>query len=224
VCLSVDDGWKANLPNIIPVVSAFSIPICFFISTEPVENGVFWWSYVSKFVETDFNSTMSVNDFKTIPEGERRKKIGELKASFLLEREAMTKEELFEISKKPFITIGSHTVNHACLNRCNEAELLFEIKESKHLLEGWTNKGVKYFSYPNGDFTGVEHNTLVQNGYLMAFTTKQGFIDVNNHDLFYLPRFSVNDKGTFTENICKMTGTWQKMVGRILNRRTGGFI
>ena len=43
VWLSIDDGWKDNIHNIIPVISEYKIPTTFFIATDPVENqGIFW--------------------------------------------------------------------------------------------------------------------------------------------------------------------------------------
>src|SRR5690606_3336962 len=48
VCITVDDGKKDNLENIIPLAKKLEIPVTIFIATEPVEGGSFWWSYVNK--------------------------------------------------------------------------------------------------------------------------------------------------------------------------------
>jgi peptidoglycan/xylan/chitin deacetylase (PgdA/CDA1 family) len=220
ICLSVDDGWRENLLNIIPIINAYSIHICFFISTEPVENGAFWWTYASRWEETVINNTRSVGDFKAIPDLQRQKEINKIKTCLALEREAMTKEEVCALSSNPLVTIGSHSVNHACLNRCTAEEQSYEIRESKRLLSEWTKKEIKYFSYPNGDAAGVEHAMLRNNGYLMAFTSKAEFLHTKEHDPFSLPRFAVNDYGSVEENICKMTGSWQKALNYIA--RKGG--
>jgi poly-beta-1,6-N-acetyl-D-glucosamine N-deacetylase len=211
VCLSVDDGWRGCLSNIVPVIDCFRVPVCFFISTEPVENGVFWWTYADGKVEPAIGGAVSGNQLKTVPNAQRQKEIDRLKACVPLPREAMTKEEVGALAANPFVTVGSHTVNHACLNRCTPEEQLYEIRESKRVLSEWTNKEVLYFSYPNGDTARVDDAVLRENGYRMAFTTKARFLSTTEHGLFHLPRFAVNDDGPLNENICKMTGTWQNI-------------
>lgn len=211
VCLTVDDGWRENLSNIIPVINNRYIPICFFISTSPVEEGVFWWSICARAEREGFDKSISIEKFKTIAESERSKRVSEMRQKITLDREAMTKEEVVEISKNIFVTIGSHTVNHACLNQCTDKELTYEVKESKRLLFEWTQKEISYFSYPNGDFKSTESKVLKENGYLLAFTTQQEFVSPNDYDPFYLPRFCINDDGSLEENICKMTGLWQTL-------------
>ena len=212
VCLTVDDGWRENLSNIIPEINNRRIPICFFISTGPVENGVFWWSICASAERLGFDKSISIKKFKTIAESERSRRVSEIRKKIDLDREAMTKEEVVEISQNIFVTIGGHTVNHACLNQCMNEQLDYEVKESKRLLTEWTQQEVSYFSYPNGDFKGTEHTELAESGYLLAFTTEEEFVSPNYCDPFYLPRFCINDGGSLEENICKMTGLWQTLM------------
>lgn len=211
VCLTVDDGWRDNLSNIMPVVNARNIPICFFISTGPILDGTFWWSLCVQTENSGISESLSARELKKIPNFERMKKISELRAKIALDREAMTKEELIELSRNPLVTIGSHTVNHPCLNQCAESESVYEIKEGNKLLSEWIRKDVKYFSYPNGDYKGCEHKVLAECGCLMAFTTKHDFVSPNYSNIFYVPRFSINDNGSLEENICKITGLWQAL-------------
>jgi len=219
VCLTVDDGWRENLSNIMPVVNARNIPICFFISTGPVLDGTFWWSLCAHAVREGFGENISAIKLKKIPNLKRMKIIDELRTRIKLDREAMTKEELIELSRNPLVTIGSHTVNHPCLNQCTDNESVYEITECNGQLSEWIRKDVKYFSYPNGDYKGSEHQVLAECGCLMAFTTKQEFVSPNDSNHFYVPRFSINDRGSLEENICKMIGLWQ-----IIEQFVTGFI
>ena len=211
VCLTVDDGWRENLSNIMPVVNTLDIPICFFISTGPVEDGAFWWSLCAQTERKGSGENISAKDLKKIPNFKRSRKIDELRAKITLDREAITIEELIDLSRYPIVTIGSHTVNHPCLNQCTQDESAYEIKEGNRHLSEWIKMDVKYFSYPNGDFKGNEHQVLAESGCLMAFTTEQEFVSPNYANLFYLPRFSINDGGSLEENICKMIGLWQTL-------------
>lgn len=215
VCLTIDDGGKDTLLNVVPVIEKYGVPTCFFISAGPVEKGVFWWTYVEKSRAMGVNGVPDVDAFKAMPEAERSAAVGKLEKVLCVEREAMTQEEVFKISTNPLITIGSHTVNHAYMDRCSKEELLLEIKESKRLLSEWTNREISSFSYPDGNTTGEEHEILCESGYLMAFTTKPDLIEIDNYHPFYLPRFCMNERGPFVENICRICGAWQSIVGRI---------
>lgn len=215
VCLTVDDGWRENLFNIMPVVNALSIPICIFVSTKPVQDGVFWWSICAHAEKKGFDKSISIDKLKAIPESERARRVRELRDKIVAGREAMTEAEVIELSTHPFVTIGSHTVNHACLNRCSDEEIDYEVRESKRLLSDWTRKEVLCFSYPNGDFKGTEGRVLAESGYLMAFAGGRGFLSANHCDPFFLPRFCMNDAGSVEENICKMIGLWQTLKKRV---------
>ena len=217
VCMTVDDGWRENLYNIMPVVNARNIPICFFISTGPILDGIFWWSLCTHAERDGFGKDISAAKLKIIPNAERLKKIDELKTKITLDREAMTKEELIELSRNPLVTIGGHTVNHPCLNQCTDSESAYEIKECNRQLSEWIQKDVKFFSYPNGDYKGSENHVIVECGCLMAFTTKQEFVSTNYSNKFYVPRFSINERGSLEENICKMIGLWQSL-GHLITR------
>ncbi len=212
VCITVDDGKRDNLDNIIPLVNKLNIPLTIFISTEPVNNGVFWWSYVNKY-NTVSESKISIEKCKTISNTNRVNIINEIKTKIKLTREAMTKEDVIRISKFSNITIGNHTVNHPITKRCNIEELKYEITEASNVLKSWISDDVNFFAYPNGDFDERETSILEENKIDLAFTTAPKHINSSeriNH--FQVPRFCVNDSGSFSENICKMTGVWQKII------------
>lgn len=224
VCLTVDDGWRRNLSNIIPAINTLRIPICFFISTDPVEEGVFWWRMHSRAEREGLDQAMSIKNLKAIPNCERIRRVREISKPLKVDREAMTKDEVIAISTNPFITIGSHTASHPCLNRCTQDEMLYEITRSTHLLSEWIQRDISFFAYPNGDYKGSESKILADTGYLLAFTTEDTFVVPKSHDPFYLPRICINDSGSLEENICKMTGVWPsftKLCRLLRNRKTG---
>ena len=212
VCITVDDGKKGNLKNIVPFVEKLKIPITIFISTEPVKNGVFWWSYVKAHNNVG-SKKISIEYCKSIANDERLKIINKLKENIEIPREAMTKEDVIKISKLRYITIGNHTVNHPITTKCNIDELKDEINGASKDLKTWIDKDIDFFAYPNGDFDQRETAILESSNIKLAFTTIPEHIDVSKPvNYFQIPRFSVNDNGSFYENICKMTGVWQKII------------
>lgn len=218
VWLSIDDGWKDNIHNIIPVINEYKIPTTFFIATDPVENqGIFWWTFFEKCKDQLPNYFKgSLLDFKRIKEKDRKKIIQYLKKNCKkrILREAMEIEEVKSLAQNPLVTIGSHTVHHALTVNCTDNELEFEIKESKEKLREWTKKEVKYFSYPNGRFDGRERKILKESGYKLAATDKKRFITTND-DLYLVPRIGIKDEISYYEAICKIVGIWRTYISKI---------
>lgn len=62
-----------------------------------------------------------------------------------------TWKEIKEMSKSGYVNIASHSVNHLNLRKCAEEEILFELKESKKIIE----KKCDIFVYPYGAYDDV---------------------------------------------------------------------
>lgn len=221
VWVSLDDGWKDNMVNVIPVVKKYNIPVTFFISTGFIKNsGGFWWSYVNKFknfLPAKYRDNVQL--IWEVEEKERKAIINELvkKFSSHIEKEGMSIEDVKHIAGMELIEIGSHTVNHPITKNCVYPELKYEISESKKDLERWSGKPVISFSYPKGIFNGVEKEILQKYKYCLAATIEPTFI-TKDTELFYVPRFFVLDDVSFYENICRMVGIWQSLINRFHSR------
>jgi len=218
VWLSIDDGWKDNIHNIIPIINEYKIPITFFISTDPVENqGIFWWTFFEKCKDQLPNYFIgSLSDIKRIKEKDRKKIIQYLKKNCKkrILREVMEIKEVKSLAQNPLVSIGSHTVHHAITINCTDDELVYEIDESKEKLRKWTNKEIKCFSYPNGRFDGRERKILKESGFKLAATDKKRFINKNDN-LYLIPRIEVKDKISFYEAICIIVGIWNTHISKI---------
>lgn len=211
VIITVDDGWRDNLLNIIPIAHFNKIPITIFVTTEPlIEGGAYWWSYIKEGVKQGI-TTCTVPFLKTLPNIKRMSVVNHVKSIVSLERECMTVEELKAISDSPYLHIGAHTLTHPILINCSDEQAELEISQSKSILDAIIPTPVDRFSFPNGDYTNREVDLLKKHGYQLAFTTKPAFIKPNlGLDLFRLPRFEVLDNASLEENICRMMGVWFK--------------
>ena len=190
VLVTLDDGWETNKGNVVEVANALKFPVSLFITTNPMETGEpFWWSYVKEANRLRLTK-YPVSYFKNISNIERLKYINEIKTKVSLKREAINPNNLIEIAKSKYITIGSHTVTHPILNMCNDEESSFEINESKRRLENILETKVESFAYPNGDFSLREIKFLKKAGYEIAFSTHPAYITIANiYDDYTLPRF-----------------------------------
>ena len=210
VLLTVDDGWKSNLENVVAVANEQAVPVTIFVSTAPVEGGVFWWSYCLKNKPMLTNHSCSLATLKKIPNNERLAILSRLTHTVLLRREALTVEQVVDISRSKYITIGGHTHNHPILPNCDNVEVVSEITLCKQRLESWTGKNVHYFAYPNGDFGDREKQILRESGWHLAFGIQQKYLTPSRlKDPLELPRFCFIEGASFEENLCRVTGVWK---------------
>jgi peptidoglycan/xylan/chitin deacetylase (PgdA/CDA1 family) len=207
--ITVDDGWRENLENIFRTSGIYNVPIGIFICTEAAKDGGgFWWSYIKRAYKMGVTK-VKVENIKSIPNEKRLDFINKIKSKIKIPREAMNINEITEISKNNLHTIGSHTITHPILTKCDDEISKFEITESKNILESWIKKPVKYFAYPNGFFSEREVKYIKQAGYEKAFTTKGQYISKKIlTEEINIPRFEILENVSFAENICRMTGLW----------------
>ena len=160
VLITIDDGWQSNLENIVPVAEKNKVPVTIFVSTEAVEKGNgYWWSYISEARKIGLAKD-SIEFFKSLDNEDRIKIIEETKTKISINRQALTIEQIRDISRNKYVSLGSHSVSHPILPRCSNAESSYEIIHSKELIEEWVGKEIKHFAYPNGDFSNREISIL----------------------------------------------------------------
>src|SRR5690606_38411938 len=212
VFLSVDDGWQSNETNIVEVAKQYGIPVTIFVSTEPVETGVYWWSYIHK-AESLKMDIHNKPDLKKMSNNKRLYVVNNIKNDLTLDREAMSIEQIKRISGDKNITIGGHTHTHPILPNCKEETVVEEIQKSKSKLESWTGKEVNLFAYPNGDFGRREKEILKNLNFRFGFSNQPKYLTRDNlRDPFNIPRFGFLEGATHAENICRITGIWQPLV------------
>jgi peptidoglycan/xylan/chitin deacetylase (PgdA/CDA1 family) len=87
--------------------------------------------------------------------------------------------------------IGSHSMTHTLMPQCGEADLQYEIANSKQRLEDELKSEVQSFCYPNGDYDAPSVEAVNKAGYQNAVTTRWG---KNQRDTppFELKRCDIN--------------------------------
>lgn len=198
--ISLDDGWRGNL-KLLPIFEKYKVPMCIFVAIEPIESGNYWWEYVQKEI-----GCKKLQEFKNLPYKEFYQKLAEFKKRIQLNRTAMTKEELLNISKNPLVTIQSHTVTHPLLTKLPTEALKEEFFGSKEWLEEVIGKDVYGFSYPNGWFS-IREEEMCGKCYSIAFSTRQDNINVGKDNILSLPRYALT--GRLYTDLLKIWGIWK---------------
>lgn len=88
----------------------------------------------------------------------------------------LTKQEVVELAKNPFVEIGSHTLDHIYLKTATEAVARKQIIESKTKLEALTGIPIETFAYPYGSYAPHSSQIVQEAGYTVAVGTNLGVI------------------------------------------------
>jgi hypothetical protein len=107
----------------------------------------------------------------------------------------ITWNEVTDLKDDPWITFGSHGMTHSSLASLPAEQQADELRQSKSSLEAATGRPVTSLSYPYGLVRDYSIQTVAlarEAGYKMALINSPGVVD-RKVDLFYLPRFYVED-------------------------------
>ena len=104
----------------------------------------------------------------------------------------MSWDEIIEISKYNFVTIGNHSHSHEYLIKYKFKDFKKDIEQSIKIFEKKLNYNPKFFSYPFGEYN-LEQKEFISNKFDYAFGQHSGVIDLNK-DKNELPRFPINEK------------------------------
>lgn len=123
--------------------------------------------------------------------------------------------------------IGSHTVEHPFLPRCDQARQLQELTESKRKLEARLGIPIRAFCYPYGDFNEKTLEILRRLDYAMAFAIFDR-APLCRIDLFALPRIPIPARQPLWEFKLKvgafhMVFLVLRKLERIVKNRVRGF-
>jgi len=176
VLFTFDDGFQNNYTNVLPILEKYNVPGLFFITTQHVLDSKKWLHFVNDSVMAEWNETEEISE--------------NIQNDYY---DGITKDMLIEMSGNSLVTIGSHTVTHPLLSRCEIKNIKHELASSKEYLEKITNKPIKYLAYPSGDYDEKVIEIAKEKGYIAAF----GVDRIN--DIGY-PEFEISRVGIYYSN------------------------
>jgi peptidoglycan/xylan/chitin deacetylase (PgdA/CDA1 family) len=114
-------------------------------------------------------------------------------------------------------TVGSHTMFHPLLARCDEATGSAECLESRARLEKLVGRQVHHFALPNGSADARTRDWVRAAGYATCRTTDPGWV-THQSDPLDLPNFGVADNAGPSKALVQASGLWH-----ILKRVSAGW-
>jgi peptidoglycan/xylan/chitin deacetylase (PgdA/CDA1 family) len=103
----------------------------------------------------------------------------------------MTWDQIMEITKEQFVTIGHHSHSHEYLIEKDNEEFIKDIEQANIIFEKKIGYIPKLFSYPFGEYSEFMRS-YISNNFILAFGQHSGVIDINK-EKFQLPRFPINE-------------------------------
>ena len=225
VVFTIDDGYRDNMVHAWPVFRRHQCPFTIFVAPAISDGkGELWWRGLEAAIAADnqiespFNGKMIIDistdaqkqmaweklywPVRQMPEAEQRAWVRKIcvaqgiSLDAMCRAEAMTWDELREISADPLCTIGAHTTNHYAMAKLTEAEALKEAIDSRERIGRELGKVPDLFAYPYGDETSAgprDFALMAKAGFKAAVTTRKGLVFSGHKDhMMALPRVSLN--------------------------------
>lgn len=215
--ITFDDGDKSFLEVAFPVLQKYAIPTTLFVSPKSIvlqEN--FWFQeikgynqqiffkIISKEMSLPFDLVSSVS-LESVLKCFKIDEIWKLINIYQKETNTFPKifqnvnlQELIELDKSEFITVGAHTMNHPILINETSISCEYEIVNSIEELQLIIGHEVRYFAYPNGlpsiDFGKREMDILRSMKIRVALTTETKHL-TDLDDRLSLPRIGISYGG-----------------------------
>lgn len=179
VLVTFDDGDRTVLERGLPILQRLGIPAALFVVTGLLDgDDPFWWDEATYLAEHGGTSPVSagatgtlVRALKEVPDAERRSALDELRrtaASPAPRHRQLNGSDLRELEAGG-VAIGSHTVTHPCLDRCDPSVVAGELRGSRAALEELLGHRVTSLAYPNGNVSPAVRAAVHDAGYDVAF-------------------------------------------------------
>jgi len=203
ICLSFDDGFANNHKYVLPLLEKYEIPAAFFITAiRDAGFDILWNDCLSiayKYGPGKFNlrgrEFIKGNGGKYVSAGgesladilrhadfEDKAEMIELLKPFREKANEdywlqMTEEQVKELSRSKWVTIGSHGYYHNDLAEIPGNSVRNEIAKSKEFLENITGKKIKALAFPYGSYTKEVIEAAKEIGFTQLLATEFIFPD-----------------------------------------------
>jgi len=201
VALTFDDGLRSHYTVVRPILMELGLPATFYVCPGLIDRGERLWNNdlrarmqwmrrsslqrLLASVHSPSDDISAVVEWLKTLSQERLQSIrsvivGESEGFEPTESQrdaydSMTWADVLDLPQD-LITVGSHTMNHPILATLENADIEYELRESKRVLEEKLGRPVEHFCYPNGTVTETAVS-IAREIYVSASTTRYAFVN-----------------------------------------------
>lgn len=233
IAISLDDGYRDNYTNGMPVFIKTGTPFTIYVCTKMVKGEMlYWWEILEQLVLK--NDLVTLNDGRSfdcstkekkeqafldvreiiiqLPQDKLEEYLKELFFKYDIDYKygnqdlGLTWDQIRELGQEPLATIANHTYSHKAFTGCSDEDICTDIELANTEMLNSTGIKMQHFAFPFGEAIAVsEHDIeLVKHlGFMTSATTKEDFVRYTTNPLV-LPRFFVTEKN------------WKQVIDKII--------
>lgn len=224
IAFTIDDGYLDNYTKALPVFERQQVPFTVFVASDLIDQkAILWWDILEDLILKNNTLKIGPNEYHCSTFLEKWDIFRILRENILLydqrqlktiledmfahynvdlyepvRQQAMTWEQIKEISQHPLCTIGGHTASHLALNKLSDQEFRQEVANGVAKLQAATGKPIHHFAYPYGSPNEIgerEYKLISEFNFKTVFTAYGGCITENNkHQITHLPRVYLHER------------------------------
>lgn len=173
VAISFDDGFVDVYQNAFPIFQKYHIPFTIYlVGSYPEGQSDLWWIQMEQLAGSDISAfERMMKELYQAKDNMRdlmHQKTNSSPDTNLCERLSLSWEQLEEMVSSGLCTIGSHSMTHPGLTRIPKEQVLWELTESRRVIESHLPVRVKHFSYPHSMESKDIQAQIKEAGYFSA--------------------------------------------------------
>lgn len=169
ILLTFDDGFANNTEQALPELESRGLPALFFVTLQHVLDPQDWLPSVRQALLGFDTTSLDPPTRHDLFDG-------------------MSVTQLRALAASPLASLGSHTLSHPFLTRCETGQLEHELGASRSALSELTGSSVDLLAYPTGDYDLRVVEATMQAGYRAAFAENERGA---GHPSFEIPRVGI---------------------------------
>lgn len=240
IVVTFDDGYVDNCRYALPILKKYDVRATIFLSTELINtNRMYWWDELEKIILIDkFRGDIEfrgvnyrIIDDKTavqtlilirnelknkLPE-ERDELLSSIRKQLLVaeantdDLRCVSMSEINSLLDSQVIDLGGHTKSHLSLSSVIKDEVIRnEVKESKDILESYTQCRVTSFAYPYGginDRCDKAEEIISECGFNKILVVENG--NTNKYgNMLHIPRHMIFDDDDIERKLNRIWGLY----------------